>query len=435
VTASSTTSEAAVVCEDVVVAYRTSSVRTSTLKEFILNQLAGRNKWTMNHALNGVNLTAKKGECIALIGHNGCGKSTLLKVLAGILKPTGGKSVAHGRVAPLIELGAGFDPELTGRENVYLSCSLMGLTRGEINARLNDIREFAELGEYFDAPVKTYSSGMYMRLGFSCTTAIDADILLIDEILAVGDENFQKKCMKRMNEIRATGVTIVLVSHDMNVVRTMADRALVLDHGNTVFEGPAKNAVNFYLKMMEDERLAKLSEAERRETLRRQRLHEDAALAKEKVGGLARILDAEVAGELDSKGALVAGRPWRILLSVEISSPFTHPPVFGFAVHSHQGVRVFGGNSKIYPPTGDFEARATKPGRYRLTYAFEPVPLASGDYVLVAAIHDHMLEKTIDLRTDACRFNVVEALDPTNFDHDLISPRVLGVKVAFDALS
>jgi ABC-2 type transport system ATP-binding protein len=181
-----------------------------------------------------VTLTVRPGEFLGLIGPNGSGKSTLLRVMAGIYRPTTGTVLARGRIAPMIELGVGFHPDLTGRENIYLNTSLFRLTTKETDAIYEDIVSFAELEQFMDMPVKNYSTGMYARLGFATAIHLAPETLLIDEVLAVGDERFQKKCLKRMEELRARGTTIVLVTHGMETVKTMCDRACLLLNGRLV---------------------------------------------------------------------------------------------------------------------------------------------------------------------------------------------------------
>jgi ABC-type polysaccharide/polyol phosphate transport system ATPase subunit len=258
--------------KDVSVVYEMTSSRATTLKEYALTRFKGKKQNVIANALMDANLEVRRGECVALIGHNGCGKSTFLKVIAGILKPAKGSVEVKGRIGPLIELGAGFDAELTGRENVFLSCGLLGLRRKEIERRLPEIEKFAELGPYFDMPVKTYSSGMYMRLGFSCTTAIDADLILIDEVLAVGDETFQKKCFEKLKETRRNGATILLVSHDLGSVARLADRVLVLNKGRVVFEGMSGEAIDFYHELLAREEAGKTSPEALEEEKRKRKL-------------------------------------------------------------------------------------------------------------------------------------------------------------------
>jgi ABC-type polysaccharide/polyol phosphate transport system ATPase subunit len=197
-------------------------------------------------ALEGIDLEIAPGQAVALIGPNGSGKSTLLKLAGGILKPTDGAVEVDGRVTALIELGAGFHPEITGRENVLINGMLLGLDRKEIEQRLPAILDFAGIGDFIDQPVKTYSSGMYVRLGFAVAVAVDPDVLLIDEVLSVGDEAFTRRCLDRLARMRQAGVTMVLVSHDLDLVETFADRAIYLDAGRVRAEGEVKRVVARY---------------------------------------------------------------------------------------------------------------------------------------------------------------------------------------------
>ena len=235
--------------------------RPRSLQELVLDTLRGaRNgRSTEFWALKDVSFEVQPGETLALIGENGSGKSTLLKLIARILEPTRGQIESHGRVAGLLELGAGFHPDLTGRDNVYLNGSILGLDRREMTARFDDIVSFAELERFIDVPLKHYSSGMQVRLGFAIATSIDPDILLIDEVLAVGDESFQHKCLDRIDEFRAKGRTIILVSHDLATVNDLCDRAVWLEDGAIQGIGLTRRVVDMYLTSVgqkENEQLA-----------------------------------------------------------------------------------------------------------------------------------------------------------------------------------
>src|SRR5919202_1475009 len=198
-------------------------------------------------ALRDVSLRLEAGESVGLIGHNGAGKKTVLKLLAGITRPTHGTAHRHGRVASLINLGAGFHPELTGRENILLNGVILGLTRREVRARLDQIVEFAELERYLDTPVKRYSSGMYARLGFAVAAHVDADVLLVDEVLSVGDVAFQDRSMRAMLAFRDSGRGILFVSHNLSAVEMMCQRTIWLDHGRIRQQGPTAEVVRAYL--------------------------------------------------------------------------------------------------------------------------------------------------------------------------------------------
>lgn len=219
----------------------------STLKEKIV--FWKNKKVEVHEVLKNINLTIKKGESIALIGVNGSGKSTLLKLMTKIIYPTKGEIKINGKLTSLLELGAGFHPDFTGRENIYFNASIFGLTAKEIDNRISDIIEFSELGEFIDSPVRTYSSGMYMRLAFSVAVSVDAEILLIDEILAVGDQHFQEKCFKKLESLRESGKTIVIVSHGLHAVKKLCDRAIWIYNGEVKMDGECKEVIEEYLKV------------------------------------------------------------------------------------------------------------------------------------------------------------------------------------------
>lgn len=222
--------------------------RANTLKERLL--FLSRNKRReKRQILKDINLEIRKGETVALIGVNGSGKSTLLKLMTQIIFPNKGIIETKGKLTSLLELGAGFHPDFSGRENIYFNASIFGLTRKEIDDRLNEIIEFSELGELIDNPVRTYSSGQYMRLAFSVAINVDAEILLIDEILSVGDQHFQEKCFKRMKELREEGKTMVFVTHSMDSVRNLCDRAVWLYQGEIKMDGDTNEVVDEYLRV------------------------------------------------------------------------------------------------------------------------------------------------------------------------------------------
>jgi ABC-type polysaccharide/polyol phosphate transport system ATPase subunit len=217
-----------------------------TLREFLPALFQGRGWHPPFYARQEVTFSVRRGETVGIVGRNGSGKSTCLKLIAGVMAPTTGAVHVHGRVSPLIELGAGFHPDLTGRENVYLNASILGMSNREIRARFDDIVEFAELQDFMDTPVKRYSSGMYMRLGFSVAVHSDPDILLVDEVLAVGDAIFTEKCMAKIREMQERGVTIVIVSHSLDVVRDFCNRAILLRNGILVEDGPPGEVTGRY---------------------------------------------------------------------------------------------------------------------------------------------------------------------------------------------
>lgn len=234
----------AIVVEGVSKVFRVNTDPVHSIKERIIR--LGRSNTREFHALQPLDLVIGTGETIGVMGHNGSGKSTLLKCMAGILTPTTGRVRVRGRMASLLELGAGFHPELTGRENVYINAAFLGIRRKEIERRFDDIVDFAELHDFIDEPVKHYSSGMYVRLGFAVAVNLDPDVLIVDEVLAVGDELFQRKCLDRVREFQRDGRTIVVVTHSADMVRQVCQRAIVLDHGTLVADARPVDAIRIF---------------------------------------------------------------------------------------------------------------------------------------------------------------------------------------------
>lgn len=233
------------------VKYRLPKQAIRSVKEYVVYRLkGGRYEYHEFWALKRIDIESARGKVIGIIGRNGSGKSTLLKVIAGVIKPIEGKVEINGRIAPLIELGAGFDPELTGRENTYLNGTMLGCTNREISQKMDQIVAFSELDEFIDAPLRTYSSGMVARLGFAIATDVDPDILIMDEILGVGDVGFQAKCTKRMEGFRAKGVTILLVTHVLGQVETMCDHVYWLEQGTVHAHGKPSEVVAQYREFM-----------------------------------------------------------------------------------------------------------------------------------------------------------------------------------------
>ncbi len=218
-----------------------------TLKERLVFWKSTKKEY--HQILKNINLNIEKGETVALIGVNGSGKSTLLKLMTKVIYPNKGKIITHGKLTSLLELGAGFHQDFTGRENIYFNASIFGLTKKEIDDRIDQIIEFSELGDYIDTPVRTYSSGMYMRLAFSVAINVDADILLIDEILAVGDQHFQDKCFAKLEELKNSDKTIVIVSHSLESIKKLCNRAIWINKGEVQMDGDTKKVIDEYLKV------------------------------------------------------------------------------------------------------------------------------------------------------------------------------------------
>ncbi|HWD56570.1 MAG TPA: ABC transporter ATP-binding protein [Acidimicrobiales bacterium] len=245
-------SEFAIDVRDVSKRFRLAHGQYKTVKERLIH--GGRRKSTEDFwALSGVSLTVNQGETVGILGRNGSGKSTLLKCICGILQPSSGEVVVRGKLAGLLELGAGFHPDLTGRENVYLNGSLLGMSKREVDKVFDEIVEFSELEEFIDGPVKFYSSGMYVRLGFAVAVNVDPDILVVDEVLAVGDERFQRKCIDRVTQFQREGRTILLVTHAPDLVRSICDRGVVLSHGRLTGEGVPGEATRIFREGLMEE--------------------------------------------------------------------------------------------------------------------------------------------------------------------------------------
>lgn len=231
---------------DISMRYLMTYDRIQSIKEYIVQMLRGEIKYEEFWALKNVSFEVERGEVVGIIGHNGAGKSTLLKVISGILKPTGGSLEVHGNVVPMLELGSGFDHDLTGRENIFLNGSILGYSEKYLKEKYEQIVEFSELGKFIDVPIRNYSSGMLMRLAFSIATVVQPEILIVDEILAVGDAAFQEKSKARMLELMSGGTTVLFVSHSLEQIREMCDRVIWLEHGQIKAIGATKEICDAY---------------------------------------------------------------------------------------------------------------------------------------------------------------------------------------------
>lgn len=233
---------------NVTVTYRLTKNRLVNFKEYVVNFLTRKLAYEEFHALNGVSFHVEKGDVVGFVGRNGAGKSTTLKVISGILKPTTGSVTVYGNVVPMLELGSGFDYDLSGRENIFLNGAILGYDKEFLKSKYQDILEFSELEAFIEQPLRTYSSGMIMRLAFSIATVVEPEILIVDEILAVGDAAFQQKSHKRMLELMGGGTTVLLVSHDIKQIRDLCDKVVWLDHGKVKMIGPTKEVCDAYQK-------------------------------------------------------------------------------------------------------------------------------------------------------------------------------------------
>ena len=239
--------------EHVSMCFRMDTTRTTNLKEWFVKWLKREQKYEKFYALKDVNLEVERGDVLGIVGRNGSGKSTLLKVISGIYKPTEGRAVSAGRVAPMLERGSGFDPELTGVENIVLNGAILGFDEKHLKAKYDEILDFSELGEFIYQPLKTYSSGMVMRLAFSVATMVEPEILIVDEILAVGDSAFQRKSFERMMQIIRGGTTVLFVSHNMEQIRELCTKVMWLDRGQVKDIGPMEDVCDRYEAAMEQE--------------------------------------------------------------------------------------------------------------------------------------------------------------------------------------
>jgi ABC-type polysaccharide/polyol phosphate transport system ATPase subunit len=322
-------------------------------------------------AVRDVDLEVQAGECFGVVGRNGSGKSTLLQMLSGITAPTSGRVQVRGRVAPLISVGVGFHPELTGRDNVYVNGTILGLTRAEIDRRFDAIVEFAELADFIDTPVKFYSSGMSVRLGFAVAVQADPEVLVVDEVLAVGDFAFQMKCFERINDIRDRGTTVLVVSHNLNAIRQMCDRAMLMHSGQKLFEGSTADTISRFHEVMEEAReLEGATGPDRRIPLE---------------SGYAELLDIEIYNP--------AGKPNRhfesgeqLVLRVRVNAlRDIAAPFLGFVLTNAAGVIVYSDSNRFdpFPPVG-----AGTTGTFEIAV---PVALPTGSYnagVLVGQLSD-----------------------------------------------
>jgi lipopolysaccharide transport system ATP-binding protein len=366
--------EPAITVDNVSKRFRLYRDRRTNLKEVVTSR-GRRSRHEDFWALRDVSLEIPRGSTYGLIGHNGSGKSTLLKLVAGIHRPSTGTITAHGRVSAMLELGAGFHPELSGRENIYLNGSILGMSRSRINASMDRIIEFSGLGDFVDTPVKVYSSGMYVRLGFSIAVNLDPEILVIDEIIAVGDEEFQRRCFDHLHMLRRRGVTIVFVTHSMPLVQSLCDAAAWLDHGEVRQIGPAAAVAGAYLREVNEAEneaagFGGLDPASMPEAAR-QGSHEII------------ITGVEFLGSDGQPGhAVVAGEPMRVRVHYDARQPITDP-VFGLGVYTDTDIYVTGTNSRDQagPP-------GTLSGRGYVDHVYDNCPLNPGSYLVTAAVTD-----------------------------------------------
>lgn len=380
-----------------------STLKSALLSGDLVRQLAPNETF---QALKDVSFSVPKGCTYGVVGRNGSGKSTALKLVAGITKPTSGIVTVEGRISALIELGAGFHPEISGRENVFINGIMLGLSKKEIHKRFDEIVEFAELTEFIDAPVKTYSSGMYMRLGFAVAIHVDPDVLLVDEVLAVGDEGFTHKCLDKFGEFKRRGKTILLVTHSLGLVERFCDEAVWLDAGEKKAEGDPKRVVGIYVTDVarQEERFLAASDAKAKQDAGdlgdTQGLPAEASAKAGPVDATEVAADMNLAGEgrwgsggveitsvefqtADGQATQVfhTGEPMRITLDVRAAAP-VRDFVFGIGLFTADGASVYGTNTDIEELESD-----RLEGDVRVTLAIDSLDLVEGTYKLDVAVH------------------------------------------------
>jgi ABC-2 type transport system ATP-binding protein len=335
--------------------------RYPSLKERVIHfgRVPSEDFW----ALRDINLDIEEGATLGLLGHNGSGKSTLLKCIAGILRPTEGEIATRGRVAALLELGAGFQGELTGRENIFLNGAILGMSRKELTRRFDDIVAFAELEQFIDTQVRFYSSGMYVRLGFAIAVNVEPDILLVDEVLAVGDEAFQRKCLERVAEFQGEGRTIVVVSHSPDLVRKISHTAAVLDHGRLVASGEPRESIQVFREHL-------------RRTPRRARPGEPPP-----VDDRVRVTSVRFEHPgLPDRSYLEPGEPLAVRVGFEVDAP-VDDPVFTLMIYDREGTLMHGSSTATELVTTGHLA-----GPGEITFDFAQVPLFDGEYAVTLCV-------------------------------------------------
>lgn len=368
--------------EDVSRSFRVIRERSLTLKETLLRRR--RTVSTEFPALRGVDLAVSPGESVGLVGRNGSGKSTLLKLIAGIIEPTAGRIVAAGTIASLLELGAGFHPDFSGRENLFLNAAILGFSEQDIRDRYDEIVRFAELEDFIDGPVRTYSSGMQLRLAFAVATHVHADVMLLDEVFAVGDEAFQRKCMGRMSDFRRDGGTLIFVSHDPSAVERICDRAVLMEAGRILEDGsPADVLASYHRLLAQESRRASVLErgTEQEETGPAQEEGQAPDGSSRRWGdGAAEITRCRL---LDAAGASAtsfrSGDPVSIDIAFQLHRPVPFPN-FGIAIHSVEGVHCYGTNMARERWEAAADARS---GRVRFT--IPAIHLHEGRFTLTVA--------------------------------------------------
>lgn len=419
-----TNSEIAISIKDLSKHFKVYYDKGTSLKEKILFQ--NRNRYEDRVVLNGISLDIPRGQAVGLIGHNGCGKSTLLKLMTRILYPDKGTVEVKGRVSSLLELGAGFHPDMSGRENIYTNASIFGLSKKEIDRRLNSIIAFSELEEFIDNPVRTYSSGMYMRLAFSVAINVDADVLLVDEILAVGDANFQAKCFAKLQDIKKKGTTIVIVSHSLGQIEQICDRSIWIHEGKIQLDGTPRDVHPAYMDMMGRMRQAQLEkeQVDQASVERDMSPEEVAAQVQNDANGVNEAAEQEEAPVenkrwgngnarinkvtvLDGSGkesnVIAVGSPAAIRIDYEVKNT-VEDAVFGIGIFRADGLNVYGTNTRI----DEFDVYDVKKNG-SLTIELPKLMLLPGTYYIDLAIESG-LGLPVDYWKEACEINMYSSV-------------------------
>lgn len=411
--------------------FKVRTFQSNTFKEWVMNSIKRRNDVQVISALKNIDLSVYPGESIAFIGHNGSGKSTLLKVIAGVIDVATPVTV-RGRIGPMIELGTGFDLELNGYENIKLACTLMGISKDEIARKLPAIVEFSELQDFMEVPFKNYSSGMQARLGFACTTAIEPEVLLVDEVMAVGDSNFSRKCLQRIQQLQNKGCTIVMVSHDENTIRKFCDRALVLEDGELKYDGRVSRAFEIYNEIM-DNRYLGVGDGtlETQKELRKQRMlrnDSDPEAERQRPNvdvSMASVQNGEPAFEVD----LAQSFSLHFSVTIDDTEKLIGNIVCGIAFLKGD-TRIGGFNSSL---AGLAISKESLQNKFSVTFDFKDglKNLMAGDYDIAFAIHDRDLERTVYID----RIKQISTLNREkghNIDGDLIDLGITDIEVRID---
>lgn len=425
--------QTAIRCENITVEYTSPTAANRSLKESVIGLIKGSySADNYFNALKNVSFQVQQGECIGFIGPNGCGKSTLLKVIAGVITPQKGNVNTKGVIAPLIELGAGFDPELTGIENIWMSCALMGVPKKTIASKIDDIVSFAELGDFIHGPIKTYSSGMYMRLGFACATIIQPDILLIDEILAVGDARFQSKCLDLISEIQRRKKTIVIVSHDRQMIEKMCSRSVFLWHGQVRYEGECSTAFDIYdalsSQVCSDDDIDQIVKG----VIQKKHAQKAAAVIppenpeqQDDIENQDKPVQHEKLIEFLNVSAEVHENEGVRLLAINCQltslgkgkGPFN----IGLEIRDELSRRIFTANTRSDILSGNLtKLRLDYNGTIQLKWIYEITPLASGNYIVDLAATDHEIITVYEVKPQAATFLVHNLSDTYNHNKNLV---------------